>query len=373
MARKLKTGFTTGTAAAAAAKGALLLLFEKKAPPAVKIDLLNGDSMRIPVHSSNLEDSRRATCTVVKDAGDDPDITHGAEIGARVTLLESDKDGCIVITGGEGVGKITKPGLEVPPGEPAINPGPRKMITQSVQTTLEKHKKTMPVKVEIFVPKGKKLAEKTLNARLGIIGGISILGTTGIVVPLSHDAYAAAIESAMSVARAMGIDRVVLNTGRRSERFSQAIWPHLPEESFVQIGDFFKRSLETASSKDFGAISLAVFFGKAIKMAQGVPHTHAAKSQLTLHLLSTWTHRVTKDSAFAEMISGANTARHAFDLLMQRYPEVIDHVGHRIVQAARGFITSHAHIQSVIFDYSGNVVYDSDKSALPHLVQGKEI
>lgn len=359
MARKLRTGFTTGTAAAAAAKGALLSLFKGRRPGEVSVVLLTGDTITIPIHSCRVDDDRNASCTVIKDAGDDPDITNGAEIGANVSLLNKMETDPVHIFGGEGVGQITKPGLEVSPGESAINPGPRKMITQSVKSVLKDFKKNTAVSVEIFVPEGRKLSEKTLNARLGIIGGISILGTTGLVKPLSHEAYIATVQSAMSVARAQGIERIVLTTGRRSERFSQTLWPHLPIESFVQIGDFFKRSLEIASSKRFESIRIAVFFGKAIKMAQGVPHTHAASATLTLKQLGEWTKKITEDSLFAENICDANTARQAFYLLIDRHPGVIAHVGRRIVRAARSFINTDARIHAVIFDYNGGVVFDS--------------
>jgi len=359
MVRKLRTGFTTGTAAAAAAKGALLSLFKGHGPDEVSVVLLTGDTITIPIHSCRIDDARNASCTVIKDAGDDPDITNGAEIGANVSLLDKRETDPVHIFGGEGVGQITKPGLEVSPGEPAINPGPRKMITRSIKSVLKDLNKNTAVSVEIFVPEGRKLSEKTLNARLGIIGGISILGTTGLVKPLSHEAYIATVQSAISVARAQGIERIVLTTGRRSERFSQALWPHLPIESFVQIGDFFKRSLEIASSKRFESICIAVFFGKAIKMAQGVPHTHAASATLTLRQLGGWTKKITEDSLFAENICDANTAREAFYLLIDRHQEVIAHVGLRIVRAARSFINTGARIQAVIFDYNGGVVFDS--------------
>jgi cobalt-precorrin-5B (C1)-methyltransferase len=362
MARKLRTGFTTGTAAAAAAKAALLCLLDACCPGEVSVTLLTGDTLTIPIRSSRIDDARNATCTVIKDAGDDPDITHGAEIGASVTLLDKMEIDPVHIFGGEGVGQITKPGLEVPPGEPAINPGPRKMIRQSVTSVLRDLKKNTAVSVKIFVPEGRKLSEKTLNARLGIIGGISILGTTGLVKPLSHEAYIATVRSAMSVARAQGIESIVLTTGRRSERFSQVFWPHLPIESFVQIGDFFKHSLEIASSKGFKSIRIAVFFGKAIKMAQEIPHTHAASSTLTLKQLGKWTKMITDDSLFAENICDANTAREAFFMLIDRYPEVIAHVGLRIVRAAHSFINTDPRIQAVIFDFDGRVVFDSAKN-----------
>ena len=361
MTRKLRTGFTTGTAAAAAAKAALLCLLEKKMPVEVEIMLLTGDPITIPVHSVFIENRQTAICTVIKDAGDDPDITHGAEIGAKVTVSAADeKQEKVVIIGGEGVGVVTKPGLEVQPGEPAINPGPRKMILQSINEILERRPDAVHVAVEVFVPEGKRLARKTLNARLGILNGISILGTTGIVKPLSHTAYIATIESAISVAKATGSDRLILTTGRRSERFAQAMWPDISEESFIQIGDFFKASMEMAIKRGFDSITLTVFFGKALKMAQSIPHTHAAAASLTLNRLADWSYCLTKDKAFAEELLHANTARHAFEKIVARYPEVISEVGRRIVASAKKFAVSEVHVQSVIFDYGGKIVFDSD-------------
>lgn len=367
MKRKLKSGFTTGTAAAAAAKGALIYLLEGHMPSSVDIELLNGDKMAIRIHRCEQRTGNRAQCTVIKDAGDDPDVTHRAEIGATVTLEDPDAPTYskrknhigIRITGGTGVGQITKPGLEMPPGEPAINSGPRKMIKQAITEALLDHDIQRAVSVEIFVPKGEEIASKTLNARLGILGGISILGTTGLVRPMSHDAFIATIESALSVARASGNERVVLTTGRRSERFAQQLWPQLPEEAFVQIGDFFKRSLEIAAAFGFRQITLAVFFGKALKMAQGVSHTHAAKSSLTLNKLSDWSTQMTRDLKLSERILSANTARHAFDMIFPDHPMVVARVGQRVISSAKRFAGKKMQIQCLIFDYNGAVAFDS--------------
>ena len=369
MRPKLKSGFTTGTAAAAATKGALVFLLEKKAPKSVKIELLTGQQMKIAIHHCERLSKHSARCTVIKDAGDDPDVTHKAEIGAVVTLeqppsgrgLAKKSQTTVRITGGTGVGKITKPGLEMPPGEPAINSGPRKMIHQAIHETLNELDIQRAAAVEVFVPKGEEIALKTLNARLGILGGISILGTTGLVRPMSHDAFIATIESALSVARASGNKRVVLTTGRRSERYAQQLWPQLPEEAFVQIGDFFKRSLQIAAGFGIAQITLAVFFGKAVKMAQGVPHTHAAKSRLTLDKLADWTLQITQDSMLSAGISAANTARHAFDMIFPKYPAVVAHVGKAVISSAKMFAGQTAQIECVIFDYSGKVAFDSTK------------
>ena len=150
-------------------------------------------------------------------------------------------------------------------------------------------------------------------------------------------------------------------TGRRSERFAQAYWPQLPEDAFIQIGDFFKMSLECASKLGFERISLAVFFGKATKMAQGIPHTHAAKARLTMEKLSEWSYELTRDDEFCKRILEANTARHAFDIIGKHHPEVIFLVGQKILISARAFVSRPVAIDSVIFDSNGSVAFDSTK------------
>jgi len=359
--KKLRSGFSTGTAAAAAVKGALTLLIRGKAPQRVRIPFLSEGHVDISLHSCFVEiPGRTAVCTVIKDAGDDPDVTNKAEIGARVMLAGRQSSSNIKITGGRGVGRVTKPGLEVPPGQAAINPGPVKMIKSAVAAVCRDADQKPGIEIEIFVPMGEQLAEKTLNSRLGILGGISILGTTGIVRPMSHSAYIATITSALSVARASGLDTVVLSTGRRSERFSQAVFDRLPEEAFIQMGDFFEKTLQSAARETLPRIILAVFFGKAVKMAQGIPHTHASKAHLTLDKLSQWAIDVTSDRDFGQRIARANTARHAFDIILNAYPAVIEHVGGRMVAAARKFAGEQPDIRGVIFNYDGTIVFDSE-------------
>ncbi len=361
--KRLRSGFTTGTAAAAATKAALKALVTSADPRSVRIDFLTEGRVSIPVHSLERLSTETAVATVIKDAGDDPDVTHRAEIGARVTLSpasRADEETLILtIRGGQGVGRVTKPGLEMPPGEAAINPGPRLMIRQAVEQVLGRDAKPAAIDVEIFVPQGEALARNTLNARLGIVGGLSILGTTGIVKPLSHEAYTATIRSALSVARAAERDTVVMTTGRRSERFSQALFPEWHEEQFIQIGDYFQFALAAAAEMGVRRIILAVFFGKAVKMAMGVPHTHAAKSELLLDRLAQWTADVTGRPQLVEAVRQANTARHAFELLNGKYPEVIGRVGQQIVRHAGIFAEGKPAVRSLIFDYEGDVIFDS--------------
>jgi cobalt-precorrin-5B (C1)-methyltransferase len=366
--KKLRPGFTTGTAAAAAAKAALLTLLGKRSPRRVQVMLLTGVPISIPIQSCRREDAYTASCTVIKDAGDDPDITHRAEIGARVTRQGESaalpSEPVIRITGGKGVGMVTKPGLEVPPGEPAINPGPRRMITHEISEVLTQYQINSAVAVEIFVPEGEALARKTLNARLGIIDGISILGTTGVVKPLSHEAYIATIAAAVSVARAAAAEKLILSTGRRSERYAQVYFSALCQEAFVQIGDHFKASLELAVNAGFRQIALAVFFGKALKMAQGFPHTHAAKSQLSLQHLAGWASEAGHKDC-VEPIRAANTGREAFTFVKAHCPDLMRVVAQRIVRVGQQMIGSCMHIQTILFDYDGSVQFDSDSTERP--------
>lgn len=359
--RPLRSGFTTGAAAAAAAAAALELSLTGRAPQAVWIPFLSEGGVEIPVHSARRLPDAQAEATVLKDAGDDPDVTHGAEIGARVRLAEpweGAPEACpVAIAGGEGVGRVTQPGLEVPPGEAAINPGPREMIIRAVRSVLVRTGRSGRVRVEVFVPRGAELARRTLNARLGILGGISILGTTGVVRPMSHEAYSATIRSALSVARATGLPRVVLTTGRRSERHAQGLYPELPERAFVQMGDFFGFALETAAGLGFAGVALVVFFGKAVKMAQGLAHTHAGRADLALSQLAAWCREAGISPALAAEVAAANTARQAFERLHPAAPAALAAVGARILTAARNLSNAPLAIEALILDYDGGVAW----------------
>ncbi len=359
--KELRKGFTTGAAAAAAVKAALQACFSE-APKTVEILFLTNEKKQIEVKAVHKISENQYEAIVVKDAGDDPDITHKAQIGARVTVADSDTP-AIHIRGGKGVGTITKPGLELPVGEAAINPGPRTMIRNSVNEVFTRfnvlHKQ---VDIDIFVPMGETLARKTLNERLGIMGGISILGTTGIVTPMSHDAYIATIKSSISVAAAKKIDTLVFTTGRRSERFAMEIFKDLGEEAFVQTGDFFKAALDLAVNQPgIQTIIYTVFFGKAVKMSLGFEHTHAAKSQLTLKKLAGWAAQITGSTDLEKKITAANTARHAFSFIYPQYPELIGHVGKKIIETAHRFSCYKLDVRIIMLDFDGTVVLDLSK------------
>ena len=234
MSNTLRTGFTTGTCAAAGAKAGVLAIKEQKNIDAVDVLLPRGTLAKIQIIKCEFQSSS-AICTVIKDGGDDPDVTHGAEIITRISLEGEPEQ--IRIQGGKGVGKVTKPGLGLEIGKHAINPIPKKMIEQSVREIGKEMLHDTGILVTISVPNGEKIALKTDNPRLGIIGGISILGTSGIVTPFSTASYAAAIRQNIQVASAMNDDTVVLTTGGRSEEYAMKTIK-LADHCFVQIGDF---------------------------------------------------------------------------------------------------------------------------------------
>jgi cobalt-precorrin-5B (C1)-methyltransferase len=305
----LRTGWTTGTCASAAAKAAATALRTGAPQETVDVALPDGRRVSFPVDECILTGDQRAEAVVVKDAGDDPDVTHGARLTATVRWRGQPG---IDLQGGVGVGVVTKPGLGLELGGPAINPVPRKMITQAVGEAVELT--TSGVEVVISVPDGERMARKTTNARLGILGGISILGTTGIVRPFSTASWRASVEQAISVLAAQGEDTVVLCTGGRTEKGAMALLPHLPPVCFVEVGDFTGAALRKAAEHGVTTVVFAGMAGKLTKLASGILMTHYTRSKVDLGLLSDITLAAGGAKDLAESVASANTARHAAEL-----------------------------------------------------------
>jgi len=358
--KELRQGFATGTAAAAAALGALYELLGRPCPETVEAPLPGGGSLSIAVQRHG-RDGHRGEAVVVKDAGDDPDVTHGAEIGARVWRREPPAAGeAITLAGGEGVGRVTKPGLPVAVGEPAINPVPRRMIRQGLRQVWDEICPGEPLGlgVEIFVPRGEELARHTLNPRLGIVGGISILGTTGLVKPFSHQAYRATIAASLRVARAAGLSHIAFSTGGKSEGYLQAQLPGLAQEAFVQMGDYVRFALKVAAGMGFAEITAGAFFGKALKMAQGFGHTHASKGLADLKELGRRTRELTGDATLAGAVAGANTARQALEILSAAGAGgVVAQVGAGMLAALRDYAGPGPGLTAVMFDFDGSPLW----------------
>lgn len=268
-----RIGFTTGANAAAAAKAAALALLGER-PEAVDIWLPAGWRQRFQVFRLEAKGDG-FLAGFIKDAGDDPDVTHGAEIQAWVRFGSED-----ALEGGEGVGVVTRPGLGVPVGEPAINPVPRRMIWQAVREVTDR-----PLRIVISIPGGEELAKKTLNPRLGILGGLSVLGTTGVVKPYSTSAFRMSVVQAVGVARANGLLEIAATTGGRSERFAMRLLPHLPKMAFIEMGDFVGDVLKAARKVGVEVVRIVGMIGKVSKMADGKTMTHAAGGEVNRALL----------------------------------------------------------------------------------------
>lgn len=267
----LREGFTTGTSATAAAKAALLSLLKQEAPEFVRVYLPIEKQLVIPVHQSQFN-ADQATCSVIKDAGDDPDVTNGAEIGCIVQLVEEPG---IHFERGEGVGIVTLPGLELAVGEPAINPVPRKMISDALQKILHDADLECGVRVVVFVRDGEKLAKRTLNERVGIMEGLSILGTTGIVKPYSASSYIASIEQGVDVAVANGINELIISSGARSEKYLRTLFSNHSEQAFIHYGNWIGETLRKIDQEPISKVSIGIMMGKAAKLAEGRTDTHS--------------------------------------------------------------------------------------------------
>ena len=311
----LRTGYTTGTCASAATKAALNTLINKTVLDRVFVTLPKGRiiSIKIAWTKKNIDQSS-VTSAVIKDGGDDPDVTHGSEICSTVSLLK--EKGKILIDGGIGVGRVTRPGLGLDVGSAAINSVPKKMIRLSIIQTGYKILIKKGIKAEISVPNGKNLAIKTDNPRLGIINGISILGTTGIVFPYSTASFAASIRQSLDVAVSLGTDTVALTTGGRSEDLVRSLYgKKIPEYCFIQMGDFSGYSIKQCALRSINKVIIGGFIGKLTKIAMGVKQTHVRGSHVNMNFLADIASQCTSSSILLDEIRNANTARHVSEII----------------------------------------------------------
>ena len=306
MPEGLRTGWTTGTCASAAAKAAAIGLVRGTAPTTVEVGLPQGTRVTFPVEA---EAPNR--CVVVKDAGDDPDCTDGARMTATVDRAAAATHET-VLRAGPGVGTITKPGLGLPVGAPAINPVPRRMILAALREVTPD-----PLDVVFEVPDGEAMAARTSNARLGIVGGISILGTTGIVRPFSTAAYRASVVQQVDVAAAQGERTVVVCTGSRSEKAAMRLHPELPDVCFVEVGDFTGIALRRAAAAGMERAVFVGMAGKIAKLAAGVMMTHFRRSKVDGGLMDEVAREAGAPPAVVEAATATATARHFFEVCVE--------------------------------------------------------
>ena len=348
---QLRRGWTTGACATAATKAALTALITGDFPDPVSITLPKGETPSFSLARENLNGAS-ATTAIIKDAGDDPDVTHGALIQARVTPAPAGAG--ILFTAGTGVGTVTRPGLPIPPGEPAINPVPRRMMTEVVENLCEEHGIRPDFNIEISVPDGARLAEKTWNPRLGIVGGISILGTTGIVHPFSCSAWIHSIQRGIDVCRAEGINHVLGATGSTSETAANAIYG-FDEAAMLDMGDFAGGLLKYLRAHPIPKLTLAGGFGKFVKLANGALDLHSGRSQVDLDWLADQAMICGLNQSLKKPIQDANTAMEALELLGDSSATLCQHLATLAQNNALAVLReAPISVEVMIFDRAGH-------------------
>ncbi len=317
----------------------------------IESTLPNRQLVTFALHQCEQVSITSAVCSVIKDAGDDPDCTNGAELIATVEL--SSQSGGVTIEGGDGVATVTRPGLGLEVNTAAINPIPRKNITEMVEQELtgsEFHS----AKVTISVPGGEEMAKKTTNARLGLLGGISILGTTGIVKPYSTAAYRASIVQQVKLAKTAGIETIVLTTGGRSETYAMQLYPELDEAAFVQAGDFIGASLTAARKEEMSKAVIVGMIGKLSKMADGRTQTHQAGSSVNMDLLAELAGELGASDSVQQEIRGANTARHVLEICTASGLEgICELICRRVVEVMTAHVNEKLEVVCHLTDFEG--------------------
>ena len=348
----LRKGWTTGACATAAAAAAFEALLTGRFPDPVGIVLPKGERPSFPLSRSKLE-SGSATAGVIKDAGDDPDVTHGAEV--IVTVAKADAGSGVVFRAGDGIGTVTRPGLPLAVGEPAINPGPRKMMEAVIRALAAEHDAAPDVAITVSIPGGQALAEKTLNGRLGIVGGLSVLGTTGVVVPYSCSSWISGIHSGIDIARAAGIEHVAGATGSTSEAAVQKMYG-LPEIALIDMGDFAGGMLKYLRRHPVPWVTIGGGFGKLSKLAQGALDLHAQRSRIDMDALATLFQEAGADADLAGKVPTANTALEVLEWARARGIPLGDAVARRAREVALATLAGGSKVDVAVFDREGALV-----------------
>jgi cobalt-precorrin-5B (C1)-methyltransferase len=351
MRRVLRYGNTTGACATAAAKAALITLLDK---PVDRVGIPSPLGIRFEIlieECKRLSDDT-AIATVIKDAGEDADVTNKMEITATVKLTS--KEGTICIKGGKGVGTVTKPGLQVPTGEPAINPTPMEMIEAGIMEVLPPRK---GVEVTISAPEGEKVAEKTQNSKLGIVGGVSILGTTGVVRPLSMTAYRSSLVPQINVALAQNYEHIFLVPGNIGEKLAKQIFK-VPEDAIVQTGDFMGYMLEKAVEN--GAKEIVIFGhpGKLVKLAAGIFNTHHKMGDARMEVIAAYAGTLGADTELIKALMQSNTTEETIALLKKAdlLRPTFDMIAEKVCSRSLERVKNRAKIKVVIVSMDGTIL-----------------
>ena len=349
----LRRGWTTGTCAAAAAKAAFAALLTGDFPDPIAVTLPRGERPSFALAMTRMADNA-ATAGVIKDAGDDPDVTHGALVCATVRLGAAGSG--VIFRAGEGVGTVTRAGLPIAPGEPAINPVPRRMIADAIAEIAAARGRAADAEIEISIPGGEALAAKTLNARLGIVGGLSILGTTGIVVPYSCAAWIASIHSGIDVARAAGLAHIVGSTGANSESAARKLYA-LPDIALIDMGDFVGGMLKYLRRHPVPRVTIAGGVAKMSKLAQGLTDLHSKRGEVDLATLAKFAAAAGASEQIQRGVLTANTAAQAFAIAGTAGIALGDRVARAAQETAAAIVKgADIAIEIVLFDREQNLV-----------------
>lgn len=350
---ELQRGWTTGACATGAMKAALTALITGEFPDPVAILLPKGEVPHFPLAIESLGEGY-AVAGIIKDAGDDPDVTHGAMVIASVRPMPPDSG--IVFKAGEGVGMVTKKGLPIPKGEPAINPVPRKMMTEIAEEICASYGLPADLEIKISIPDGEEIAKKTWNPRLGIVGGLSILGTTGIVHPFSCSAWIHSIHRGIDVARAEGLLHVLGATGSTSEKAAQDLYG-LPEIACLDMGDFAGGLLKYIRKHPVPKLTIAGGFAKITKLAQGAMDLHSSRSQIDMKFLAGIALDAGLNQNLEDQILNANTALEAYEITKENNVDITAQIATLACKNAKATLrNAPVELEIIIVDRQGNIV-----------------
>ncbi|RII33761.1 cobalamin biosynthesis protein CbiD [Clostridium chromiireducens] len=346
--QKLRCGYTTGSCSAGAAKAATMILYKKTEALEEDIEISTPKGINITMPIALIEEfDDYVECTIIKDGGDDPDATHGIEIKARVRRVFEDfnglNDDAVILKGGIGVGTVTKDGLFIPKGEPAINPVPRKMIREEVMKVLPDGER---VEVTIIVPQGEEVAKKTFNPRLGIEGGISILGTTGIVHPMSEDSLKASIKLEITQ-KALNNERLVLTFGNLGDNYCKELG--FKEEEIVICSNYIGFALETCVSRNVKSIIIAGHIGKMSKIAYGCFNTHSKVNGVRLEVIALELALLGYDISLAQEVLKEKTCEGAVKMLGSGYDKLYENIGEKIIQRIKEYTYGELEVAAIMY------------------------
>ena len=348
----MRRGWTTGTCASAAAAAAYQALLSGRFPDPVTVALPRGGTTTLPLARA-VRDGEEAIASVIKDAGDDPDVTHGAEIVATVRAAAAGSG--VVLRAGPGVGIVTLPGLPVGVGQPAINPAPQAMIRAAILAVAEQFDGSGNAVVTLSIPGGEALAERTLNGRLGIQGGLSILGTTGVVVPFSCASWIHSIHRGIDVARAAGLEHIAAATGSTSEAAVQRLYG-LPEVALIDMGDFVGGTLKYLRAHPVARFTLAGGFAKLVKLAQGHLFLHSSKSRVDMARLAAELAALGAPAAAVDRARAANTAAEVLGIAATCGVPLAERTAAQALAVARGKLAGQTRLEVVVFDRAGTLI-----------------